>query len=210
MSNPTNLLRSIIGLCLISCVLVSLGCPRRQTTTVEVQHPPTRVVVRHTIEWLAPVNDLNSQIANDLATGILDLANPWEPDTFATPNAVVKIVRPDNQIAQETFSMVPISGTVAPVDKDTTPYFFSVQDQQALEDFINQESFGLNEVEIEVEFEFTIVQVDCEISNGDYTSHFRSLDSSGVTFFSSITFQYSVPDNVHGSERCLQAEITLK
>ncbi len=210
MTKSTHFLRSIIVLGLAASVLVSAGCPRRQTTTFELQHPPTRVTVRHTIEWLAPVNDLNSQIANNLATGILDLANPWEPDSFSSPNAVVKVLRADNQIVQETFALVPVSGTLPAVDKDTTPYYFSIQDEQALADFISQESAGLTETEIEVEFVFTVVQVDCEIPNGDYTSHFRSLDNSGVTFFSSMTFQYSVPDNVHGSDRCLQAEITLK
>ncbi|QYO67109.1 hypothetical protein [Leptolyngbya sp. 7M] len=76
-----------------------------------------------------------------MATGILDLANSWEPDSISTPNAVVKVLRADRQFAQETFAMVLTSSTVAPVDKDTKPYYFSVsvQDEQALADFISQE-----------------------------------------------------------------------
>lgn len=208
----SNVVKPFLILSLATLVIFNLACPspRSQTTTVEVQHPPTRVVVRHTINWFAPVSNMNSYLASNAGKGVLDLSNPWEPDMVSSPYAIVKVTRADDTVAEETFDIDSVSGTVPAVDKDTTPYFFSITDTQSLADFISEESFGLAEAEVEIEFVFSIEQVDCEIPSGDYTSHLRFEDTLGVTYFDTWTLQYLVPNIYHGNNPCEYAEITLK
>lgn len=149
-----NTVKSFLILSLATLVIFNVACPRprSQTTTVEVQHPPTRVVVRHTINWFAPVNNMSSYVASNVRKGVLDLSNPWEPDSVSIPQAIVKVTRADDTVAQETFDVDSVSGTVPPIDKDTTPYFFSIIDSQSLVDFISTESFGLDEADEGVKF----------------------------------------------------------
>ena len=166
--------------------------------------------MRHTINWLAPTSEINAQLSSNQGKGILDLANPWQPDSATSGYAVIKVRGSDGQFASSTFNAHLVSGTVPAVSKDTTPYFYVLDDPQAATNFVSQQSLGQTNTEVEAEFVFTAIQVDCTIPTGDYTNHLRHEDSSGVTYYDSFTFQYFVPDNVQGSNRCEQATITLK
>lgn len=196
----------------MAVVFFTIACPRprSQSTTIEVQTNPNRIVIRHTINWFASASELSNQTGSEFGKGILDLANPWQPVNDYSSYVEIKVRKENGQLVASTFPLLLTNGAVSSVDKDTTPYFYQLEDEQSVANFINEETLGQSENEIQVDFVFAVEQVDCSISTGSYTSHLRHYSSSGITYYESVTLLYSVPDNIQGENRCEQATITLK
>lgn len=101
-------------------------------------------------------------------------------------------------------------GTVSEVDKDTTPRIYAFSDPSSVETFAGQALTGEENANIEIENVISTYQADCTIPSGKYVNHVRWVDSTGVTYLDSFYFNYYVPDNVQGNNRCEQATITIE
>lgn len=146
--------------------------------------------------------------------GILDLANPWQPDMNGVTQMTIKIVDSSGQNSIQTFSLSPapadIAANIPRYDNETTPYAFVFDDPAAVSNFVNTAPTAENSEWDEImTFDFAITQVDCIAKSGRYINHFRQKDSSGITYDKSYTIVYRSPRGEYYGE-CNQGTITLE
>lgn len=196
--------RLVTSIFLLALVLAIVGCPRARVQdvsgTVTVNCPPgarcTRTV-SGTIRITFPFSEFS---ANDEYAGILDLSNEWIPVDTPASSARIKLIDSSGGFVEDEFELVRVEDTtVSAVDKDTTPVVFAYADPSEVDAFFsNNLSFFDNENDIvEMTFLTTIERVQCQTPTGKYPTHLRYLDSNGITFFTTLQFNYTEPENYH-------------
>lgn len=207
-------LKSLISLSCLLTIVCSLfvGCPRVRTyhgTGAQCGDPRNRDCEVIIITHFGPGNEFSNQMVSS-ASGVIDLANGWQPSVNGNSHAVVKLTKTNGQLVQSSFPTTLTSSNISSVDKNTTPHAYVFQNQSDVNNFVNQSLAGDSSANIDIEFTVPIILNDCSISTGKYINHIRYSDSSGVTYLDSFNLIYSVLDNIQGANRCDQATVTIE
>src|SRR5690606_16751279 len=142
---------------------------------------------------------------------ILDLANPWQPDSSITPQAKIDVMT-DTGLVSQTFSLSydsTISLTITPVDSDTVPSAFVFVNPTAVQSFLDSAAAAssASQPETTSEITFAITQSDCTAPSGKYVSHGRYKDGSTLTYVDSVFMQYTA--SATAPLVCNQGEIEI-
>lgn len=187
--------------------------------------PPncTEVIVCDNTGWDCHVERRRRHFSPDSQTtasemseyvGVLDLANPWQPDTYRPSQMTIKFVDSSGQNSMQTFSLSPapenVTANILRFDNETTPFAFVFDDPAAVSNFVNTAPTAENSEWDEImTFDFAVTQVDCTAKSGSYINHFRQKDSSGITYDKSYTIIYRAPRGEFYGE-CNQGTFTLE
>ena len=170
--------------------------PRPAVITVEcpIGHPCT-ITGHGEVEFLTgdSLSGETDAVAN--RTYILDLANPWGPDTSSTPQATIYVTT-DSGVVSQTFDLAydPVkSQTIGSVDKDTAPRAYAFANPTAVEGFLNSAAAASTsqQPETTADFTFGVSQTDCSAPSGKYINHLRYQDGTSITYVDSVDIQYT-------------------
>lgn len=143
-------------------------------------------------------------------TGIVDLADLWQPESSEYTTMTVKFEDASGQFVQEDFSMhcsSAISETISEIDKDTKPYAFLLNNPTAVKNYSDEAlRNGYTNGSMTVTFSIPITQVICSAPTGKYENHLRVKDFSGITYERAFVINYTAPTN---SSNCNEGAIVI-
>lgn len=178
---------SLILFVAISCLFMT-GCPRPKSTTITcTRNANGTFTCGVTIVYFAIQPD---NLANQLSSmdGVLDLASPWQPDISRNASATVRLKNASGDIlSQQDFPLMLSTNNpgnpISPVDSDTTPYTYVLQNPNAVNNYIGGQNFAGGDItDIEIAPNVPIKRKSGTFAPGDYSNHFRWRDSNGVTY----------------------------
>lgn len=211
-NQKTRVVFSALGILILAVAMMGARCTRRVTGQVSCPvGQRCTVTVGGQIEWLTG-NNLQGE-SDDIANRayILDLAEPWQPDSSLTPQATINI-RTDSGIVSETFSLSlapEIAQTIESVDKDTIPHVFVFENSASVQSFLNTAAAGSSssQPETTADVTFAITQTDCTAPSGKYVNHARYRDGTEITYVDTVYINYTAPTNIQAG--CNQGQITI-
>lgn len=131
--------------------------------------------------------------------GIFDISKGWQPVSGLNAEAKVKLENSSGQFVEQTFILVPdlnTSQNTDPIDKDTIPYAFAVENPTAMNDFFNN-SFAQNyNNDAEITIGVSVTQTNCDLESGKYINHTRQKINSEITYTGTFNINYTAPETL--------------
>lgn len=193
-------MQTIIRILAALSLLVLIGAGAKCHRTVTITHT-CPIGQRCTISTKVQVEYLTGDSLNgqkeDVANGvyIVDLANPWAPDSSFTPQATFEVMT-DSGIVSQTFDLsydLSTSQTFSRVDSETTPRAFVFSSPSAVESFLASAAAASSSPQPETvaDVTFAVTQTDCAADSGKYINHLRYENGSSLSYFETVYIQYT-------------------
>lgn len=185
----------------IAAAVLATACPKPKSTTVSggcVRNMTTGVVTCNGV--VTVVFDRGAQVEEGSEI-IVDIPNGWSSN-FSNANLDFQANYGTSEAANFNVPLSPTTSTVSPVETGSSVHTFigdatSIQTAEAAQDSENESQFTS---------QFAFTQASCDLPPGEYTFHFRSKDSTGVTYIGATTVVYQVA--TEGS--CVGSSATVK
>lgn len=144
--------------------------------------------------------------------GVIDLAKAWRPNASGSSTLSIKFTNAAGQQTEQSFALSydpTLSQTIPPVDKDTIPYAFTINDPGTITGFVNGlAGSGFSDSDAEITFSIPITQIECSAPSGKYINHTRIKDSSGITYDHDFIINYTAPANINAG--CNQGSLVIE